>query len=76
MKKRVKGGIQKTYCDRCKKLLYDEIPKPPSVKFCGMWIPEFKMKNHADYEVLAASKKRGIEAGVYCKECAEILKGV
>ena len=69
MKKKVKGGIEKHYCDKCGKLIYDKIPKEPTVKFLGQWIPEFSSKKHCDYRMVWANRKRGIEAGEYCIEC-------
>ena len=74
MRKRVKGGIVKVYCDRCQKLICDEIPDG-YVSVHGFSAPKVKTKKYADYECLMASEKRGVEAGVYCKECAEALKG-
>ena len=69
MKKRVKGGIEKHYCDKCKKNIYDCIPKEPTVKFLGQWIPEFRMKRHCDSFRVMASRSKGIAAGEYCTDC-------
>lgn len=69
MKKRVKGGIEKHYCDRCGKLIYDDIPKAPTIKMFGQWLPEFTIKKHCDYKIGWENKKKGIQAGEYCKEC-------
>ena len=69
MKKRVKGGIEKHYCDKCGKLIYDDIPKESTVKFLGQWIPEFSRKRYCDYKMDYGYKKRGIKAGEYCIEC-------
>ena len=69
MKKRVKGGIEKHYCDKCGKLIYDHIPKKPTVKLFGQWLPEVTSKKYCDYKMEWGNKKRGIEAGEYCKEC-------
>lgn len=75
MKKRVKGGIEKHYCDRCRKNIYDHIPKEPTVKFLGQWIPEFSVKRHCDSYRVMPCRKRGIAAGEYCAEChKEIIK--
>ena len=71
MKKRVKGGIEKHYCDKCGKLIYDYIPKQPTIKLFGQWIPEFGVKKHCDYRREYGNKKRGIVAGEYCIECYE-----
>ena len=69
MKKRVRGGIEKHYCDRCGKNIYDLIPKEPSVKCMGLWIPEFKMKRHCEHHTVFANRKKGVDAGEYCKDC-------
>ncbi len=69
MKKIVKNGIEKHYCDRCKKNIYDLIPKEPTVKFLGQWIPEFTPKRHCDSYRVNASRSKGIKAGEYCKDC-------
>lgn len=71
MKKIVKNGIEKHYCDRCNKNIYDCIPKEPTVKFLGQWIPEFSTKRHCDSHRVNASRSKGIKAGEYCKECYE-----
>lgn len=76
MKKTVKNGIVKHYCDRCRKNIYDMIPKEPTVNFLGMWIPEFTPKRHCDSRRVMASRSKGIAAGEYCTECfKEINKG-
>lgn len=69
MKKRVKGKIEKHYCDKCGKLLYDHIPKTPTLKFMGQWIPEFSVRTYCQYTREYGNRKRGIQAGEYCKEC-------
>ena len=69
MKKRVKGGIEKHYCDKCGKLIYDHIPKQPTIKLFGQWIPEVTTKKHSDYKIVWGNRKKGIEAGEYCLEC-------
>lgn len=73
MRKKVKNGIVKVYCNRCGKNVYDEIPKEPTVKLFGQYIPEVKLKRHCEFRSVMASKKRGIKAGVYCLECAEAI---
>lgn len=53
MRKKVKGGIIKTYCDCCGKLLCDEIPDGAMDVFGnGMAIPCYKMKSYVPYERL------------------------
>ena len=69
MKKRVRNGIEKHYCDRCGKNIHDYIPKESTVKLFGQWIPEFYVKRYCDSYRVSASRSRGIEAGEYCKEC-------
>lgn len=69
MKKIVKNGIEKHYCDKCKKNIYDLIPKEPTVKFLGQWIPEFTPKRHCNSYRVNASRSKGIKAGEYCEEC-------
>lgn len=69
MKKRVKGGIEKHYCDKCGKNIYDHIPTEPTVKLFGQWIPEVKSKRHCEFRMVWGNKKKGIEAGEYCLEC-------
>ena len=70
MKKRVKGGIEKHYCDKCGRLIFDHIPKEPTVKLFGKYIPEFSCKRYCEYRLdLCGNKKRGIARGEYCKEC-------
>jgi hypothetical protein len=73
MKKRVKNGIVKVYCDRCGKNIYDEIPKEPTVKLMGQFIPEVAHKRHCEFRMLMASRKKGIKAGLYCLDCAEAI---
>lgn len=69
MIKKVKGGILKHYCACCGKLLYDEIPKEPTVKALGQFIPEYSIKRYCCFKVEFGNKKKGIQAGDYCKEC-------
>ena len=70
MTKKVKGGILKHYCDSCGKLLYDDIPREPTVKVFGQWVPEYSKKIHCDFKVvLGNNRKKGIRAGTYCEEC-------
>lgn len=69
MKKKVKGGREKHYCDKCGKNIYDYIPKEPTIKLFGQWIPEVTVKKHCEYKREFGCKKRGIEAGEYCIEC-------
>lgn len=73
MMKRVKGGIQKHYCDKCGKPIYDHIPKASTIKLFGQLIPEFTSKKHCDFKMVWGNKKRGIEPGEYCKECHESM---
>jgi hypothetical protein len=69
MKKVVKGKIEKHYCDRCRKNIYDYIPKEPTVKFMGQWIPEFTPKRYCDSHRVMPSRSKGIKGGEYCTEC-------
>lgn len=73
MRKRVKGGIEKNYCDKCGKLIYDLIPKSKTVELLGMTVPEYTMKKHNDYKIEYGCKKRGIAPGMYCVECHKTL---
>jgi hypothetical protein len=74
MHKRVKGGIEKHYCDNCGKLLFDYIPKnESSVELFGVPVPEYKMKRHAEFRYDHGCKKKGIQRGEYCVECLETL---
>lgn len=75
MKKKVKGGIEKHYCDKCGKLIYDHIPKEPTIKLFGMYIPEFSAKKHSEFRMEWGNKKLGIEAGEYCLECFNEMRG-
>ena len=53
MKKKVKGGIIKNYCDCCGKLLYDLIPDGGMDIFGnGSSIPSYKMKSYIPYHTL------------------------
>ena len=74
MKKIVKNGIEKHYCDKCRKNIYDMIPKEPTVRFLGQWIPEFKPKRYCDSRRVMPNRRKGIVAGEYCTECYEAIK--
>ena len=76
MKKKVKNGIEKHYCDKCGKNIYDYIPKAPTVKFMGQWIPEFAPKRYCNSHRVLGNRKRGIEAGEYCEECYKEINEV
>ena len=75
MKKKVKGGILKHYCDKCGKLLYDDIPKVTEspIMLFGMVVPEYKRKTHNEYRHENGCIKRNIKAGDYCVECHETM---
>lgn len=61
MRKKVKGGKIKCYCDICGTLLYDLIPKESTVTFFGQPIPEYNRKLYKKY-----INKLGKE---YCEDC-------
>lgn len=67
MRKRVKNGIEKYYCDVCGKNVYDYVPKKSSIQAFGMVIPEYKVKKHCEYVQIRKVSKQAD----YCKECAE-----
>ena len=69
MKRIVKGKIEKFYCDECGKNLYDRVPKTPTVKLFGEWIPEMGLRKHCEYVSIRKISKQGD----WCKECYEKL---
>lgn len=73
MKKRVKGKIEKHYCDKCRKLLYEHIPQKPQFKILGQWIPEFREKRYCAFVREWGEGEEGTIVAIkeYCKECHE-----
>lgn len=69
MKKRVKGGKEKVYCDYCGALLYDLIPTNSGLTFCGFTIPECKIKAYQKYFSVSANSRKGRAAGIACESC-------
>lgn len=63
MKKRVKNGIEKRYCDVCGKNIFDYIPKEPTIQLGGEWLPEYRVKTYCEYKII------NIPYGEYCMEC-------
>lgn len=61
MRKKVKGGIIKHYCDSCGKLLYDETLKESTITFLGIPVPEYTSKTYEKYERVLGK--------VYCENC-------
>ena len=72
MKRNVRGGIIKHYCDKCGKNIYDYIPKKEQsgIQVFGMTIPEYSVKRYCDYRVVTSRKNRGD----YCLECHNKLE--
>ena len=68
MKKKVKNGIEKHYCDTCGKLLYDLVPdksKPTSKTRCKLGTITISYCNTKRY-CKSHSAPQGRE---YCDEC-------
>ena len=69
MKKRVKGRIEKYYCDECGKNICDYVPKKSELQLFGMTIPEYGIKKYCEYVQIRKVSKQAD----YCKECYENL---
>ena len=63
MRKKVKGGIEKYYCDCCGKLVYDLILSGrENFTLSGMSIAKYKPKKYDDYINCYSGK-------VFCMDC-------
>ena len=72
MKKIVKRKIEKHYCDKCGKSIFDYIPKNSGFTLFGMYVPEFAVKRHGEHRIVTSRRNRG----EYCIDCYnELMKG-
>ena len=69
MLKRVKGKIQKYYCDVCGKNVFDYVPNGAFMNVLGMRIPVYDVRKHCEYVQKSCLGK----SSEYCKECYEKL---
>lgn len=70
MKKIVKGKIEKHYCDKCGKNIFDYIPKNSNIQLFGMTIPEYSVKRYCDYKGVQRYRKGEVrQNNEYCLEC-------
>ena len=61
MRRRVKNGIIKHYCDVCKRSIYDDIPQQTKTLF---GVTAYETKRHLDFCVVGHGRD-------YCRECYE-----
>ena len=65
MKKRVKNGIEKHYCDKCGVNIYDHVPKKTqTLKIMGLPVIECDTKRHCDFRIVFSKPY-----GEYCLDC-------
>jgi protein-arginine kinase activator protein McsA len=67
MKKIVKNKIEKYYCDKCGKNIFDMIPVKSSKNdtFFGMTIPEYHIKRYSEFKKI----QKGRNQFHYCLDC-------